>query len=64
MIASFRHPIAGDLRLVGNPIKLSEHPPRVDVPPPVLGEHTESILTRELQLTPDDVRDLRAQEVI
>jgi crotonobetainyl-CoA:carnitine CoA-transferase CaiB-like acyl-CoA transferase len=64
MIASLRHPVAGDIRLVGNPIKLSAHPPRADVPPPVLGEHTESILTRELGLTPDEVRDLRAQEVI
>jgi len=64
MIASFRHPNAGDIRVVGSPVKLSDTPPRVFAPPPLLGEHTESILISELGLTPDDVRELRAEDVI
>ena len=64
MIASLNHPIAGDIRLVGNPVKLSEHPPRVETPPPVLGEHTEAILVGELGLSADEVRELRAEEII
>ncbi|MBN43692.1 MAG: carnitine dehydratase [Alphaproteobacteria bacterium] len=33
----------GVLRVVGNPIKMSDHPPHY-APPPLLGEHTEEIL--------------------
>ena len=64
MIATMRHPKAGKIRVVGNPVRLSDTPPRVTAPPPVLGEHTESILTSELGFTPDDVRELRAEHVI
>ena len=64
MIASMRHPRAGEIRVVGNPVKLSETPPRVASPPPLLGEHTESILTSELGLTSDEMRELRAEDVI
>jgi crotonobetainyl-CoA:carnitine CoA-transferase CaiB-like acyl-CoA transferase len=38
------HPLAGDIKLVGNPIKMSLTPPRVASHPPLLGEHTESVL--------------------
>jgi crotonobetainyl-CoA:carnitine CoA-transferase CaiB-like acyl-CoA transferase len=64
MIASLNHPTAGDIRVVGNPVTLSEHPPRVETPPPVLGEHTEAILVGELGLSADEVRELRAEEII
>jgi len=33
----------GALRVVGNPIKMADHPPRYDLPPQ-LGEHTDEIL--------------------
>ena len=39
------HP-AGSVKLVANPIKLSKTPIRYDAPPPMLGEHTDSILAR------------------
>ena len=64
MITSIAHPVAGDIRVVGNPVKLSEHPPRVETPPPVLGEHTDAILRGELGLSADEMRELRAEEVI
>jgi crotonobetainyl-CoA:carnitine CoA-transferase CaiB-like acyl-CoA transferase len=64
MIASVHHPVAGDIRLVGNPIKLSDHPPRVELPPPVLGEHTEAILVGELGMSPDELRELRAEAIV
>jgi crotonobetainyl-CoA:carnitine CoA-transferase CaiB-like acyl-CoA transferase len=61
---SLTHPTAGRIRVVGNPVKLSEHPPRVATPPPVLGEHTESILVGELGLSADELRELRAAEIV
>ena len=64
MIATFEHAVAGTIRVVGSPIKLSEHPPQMAAPPPALGEHTDSILMHELGMSQDQVRDLRAQEVV
>jgi crotonobetainyl-CoA:carnitine CoA-transferase CaiB-like acyl-CoA transferase len=40
------HPRNPDLQLVGNPIKLSRTPVDYRAPPPMLGEHTESVLAR------------------
>ncbi len=39
-----QHPRMGKLRLVGSGVELSRTPPRIDIPPPVLGEHTNQIL--------------------
>jgi crotonobetainyl-CoA:carnitine CoA-transferase CaiB-like acyl-CoA transferase len=39
------HPKMGKMKLVGNAVDMSRTPPRIDRPPPVLGEHTEEILT-------------------
>lgn len=38
------HPRMGRLRLVGSGIELSRTPPRIENPPPVLGEHTSETL--------------------
>ena len=39
------HPKMGKMKLVGNAVDMSRTPPSIDRPPPVLGEHTEAILT-------------------
>ncbi len=39
------HPKMGKVKMVGNAVDLSRTPPRIDRPPPVLGEHTEEILS-------------------
>jgi crotonobetainyl-CoA:carnitine CoA-transferase CaiB-like acyl-CoA transferase len=44
-VVDIPHP-AGSVKLVANPIKLSKTPIRYDAPPPMLGEHTDSILAR------------------
>ena len=53
-----------DLRLVSSPLKLEKTPVRTDLPPPLLGQHTDAVL-REL-LGCDDARlaALRAQGAI
>lgn len=38
------HPKMGTMKLVGNAVDMSRTPPRIDQPPPMLGEHTEEIL--------------------
>jgi crotonobetainyl-CoA:carnitine CoA-transferase CaiB-like acyl-CoA transferase len=64
MIASMRHPAAGNLRLMGNPVKVSDTPSVEDTPAPLLGQHTEAILTKELGISPDEARELRRRGVV
>ena len=44
MIAEIRHPNGESYRAPGNPIRLSEAGPDVFQPPPLMGEHTASVL--------------------
>ncbi|ROR46557.1 CaiB/BaiF CoA transferase family protein [Kitasatospora cineracea] len=45
MITHLDHPTAGPIRTVGSPLRLSATPPRIRTAPPVLGQHTDEILT-------------------
>ena len=47
MIEEIDHPVAGRVRTLGFPLKMSETPPRVRRAPPLLGQHTDELL-REL----------------
>ena len=40
------HPTMGSTRLIGSAVNLSDTPPRFIRPAPLLGEHTDEILTR------------------
>ena len=44
MTVDVAHPLAGSMRLVASPMKLSATPVRHDRAPPLLGEHTEPVL--------------------
>ncbi|KWZ77396.1 III protein, CoA-transferase family [Heyndrickxia coagulans] len=46
MLIKMEHPIAGEIKLVASPLKLSETPVRYVQHPPMPGEHTEEILRR------------------
>jgi crotonobetainyl-CoA:carnitine CoA-transferase CaiB-like acyl-CoA transferase len=64
MIRSVPHPTAGQVRVLGVPIKLSETPGSVDHPPPRLGEHTTPVLQHLLGLGPDEIARLSGDGVI
>lgn len=44
MLIAMEHPARQDLKLVGNPLKLSRTPVAYQRPPPLLGEHTAEVL--------------------
>ena len=64
MVNAWQHPLAGTLNLVGSPIKLSATPVRTELPPPLLGEHTQEVLTSVLGWDDERITALRDQEVI
>jgi crotonobetainyl-CoA:carnitine CoA-transferase CaiB-like acyl-CoA transferase len=64
MTVDVPHPRVGALRVLGTPLKLSETPPSVRTPPPLLGEHTDAILTRDLGYTRHEIAALRNKGII
>jgi crotonobetainyl-CoA:carnitine CoA-transferase CaiB-like acyl-CoA transferase len=46
MLLKMEHPVAGEIKLVGSPLKLSKTPVQLKYHPPMPGEHTEEILDR------------------
>ena len=64
MVARVEHATIGALRLLGIPVKLSETPGAVRTAPPTLGQHTASVLERDLGMGRDAIDALRAQGVI
>jgi crotonobetainyl-CoA:carnitine CoA-transferase CaiB-like acyl-CoA transferase len=63
MIVDIPHPLIPDLRLLGLPIKLSETPGDVRMPPPLKGQHTEEVLI-DLGYNTADMAAFRARRVI
>lgn len=57
------HPKMGKMKLLGNAVDMSRTPPSIDRPPPMLGEHTEEILTG-LGFDRAAISDLHAKEAI
>jgi crotonobetainyl-CoA:carnitine CoA-transferase CaiB-like acyl-CoA transferase len=65
MVNEWQHPLSPTpVSLVASPIKLSATPVRTDLPPPLLGQHTASVLADWLGLGPDQVAALRDQGAI
>jgi crotonobetainyl-CoA:carnitine CoA-transferase CaiB-like acyl-CoA transferase len=44
MVREIDHPVAGRIRVVGPPVKLSETPAQVSRPSPLFGQHTAEVL--------------------
>ncbi len=64
MVAEVPHETIGTLRLGGVPIKYSETPASIRLPPPLLGQHTDEILTDVLGYSREQVEALREQGAI
>ena len=58
MMVETDHPVAGRVKNIGIPIKLSETPGRFQRPAPTLGQHTDEVLT-ELGCSDDEIDKLR-----
>ncbi len=58
-----KHPLAGMVRSLANPVQLSDTPVSYRTPPPMLGEHNAAIL-RDLGFTPEEISAFAEQGVI
>jgi formyl-CoA transferase len=58
------HPSAGRVQLVASPLRLSATPPRYDLPPPLLGQHTEAVLGELLGYDATRMAALRKQNIV
>ncbi|MCY1163467.1 MAG: CaiB/BaiF CoA-transferase family protein [Pseudomonadota bacterium] len=64
MVTHWQHPVKDDLRLVSSPIKLSATPVRADLPPPLLGQHTDEVLRSVLNYSDAKLSELKSTKVI
>jgi formyl-CoA transferase len=64
MVEVAEHPTIGALKMLGIPFKFSETTPNVRRAPPMLGQHTDEILSTELKLDAGEIARLRQDKVI
>lgn len=64
MLAEVQHPTIGSVKLVGNPVKMSATPPRIELAPPLLGQQTEQVLRVVLKMKEDEIAALLQKHVI
>ncbi len=58
MVVETEHAAYGRVKLTGFPVKLSDTPATVRMPPPIVGEHNEEVL-REFGYSDDEIRALQ-----
>jgi crotonobetainyl-CoA:carnitine CoA-transferase CaiB-like acyl-CoA transferase len=64
MVLEMAHSSGQSVKVVANPVKLSETPADYRIAPPLLGEHTDAVLTDRLGLDAGALAALRAKNVI
>lgn len=64
MVTTWQHPASGPVELVASPMKLSETPVRSELPPPLLGEHTQSVLRDLLKMDDAQLATLKSRNII
>lgn len=64
MVVETEHAVLGKIPIVNRAIKFPEDSQPVPTAPPVLGQHTDEILTNVLGLTPERIEQLRAAKVV
>ncbi len=63
MVLSMDHPVAGPIRMLANPMHLSQTPVTYRLAPPTLGQHSEEVL-QALGYTHEDIQRLRDAGVV
>jgi crotonobetainyl-CoA:carnitine CoA-transferase CaiB-like acyl-CoA transferase len=64
MVVETQHATLGAIPIVGRPIRFTDAEQPVPEAPPVLGQHTDSILAEVLDLSPERIAALRASGIV
>ncbi len=64
MVTQWEHPVRGTMELTASPMKLSATPVRSDLPPPLLGQHTDEVFRELLLIDSKSLDALRKQRII
>jgi formyl-CoA transferase len=64
MFVEIEHPIAGNMKITGSHIKLSETNSAIKTPAPLLGQHNEEILAEFLGYDSEKVKELKTGRII
>lgn len=62
-VQNMDHPKIGKVQTLGIPIKLSDSPGMIRLPPPTLGQHTEDVL-QELGYSRGEIKEMRTEGVV
>ena len=64
MFVDLEHPVAGKMKVTGNQLKFTNKKIEISRPAPLLGQHTEEILTEKLGMSHDDYEELMDEKAI
>ena len=64
LVRQLKHPLAGKVAMVANPVRFSATPVQYRYPPPMLGQHTTEILTNDLHYSPEEIAALSSDGAI
>ncbi len=64
MVVKMQHATGHEIQVIANPVKLSATPPDYRSPPPVLGEHSESVLGGLLGMSAAEIAALREKGIV
>jgi crotonobetainyl-CoA:carnitine CoA-transferase CaiB-like acyl-CoA transferase len=64
MVEEVEHPTAGTVKLAGIPVKFSATPASVRLPPPLLGQHCEAVLSSWLGMATEEIEELKRKNIL
>lgn len=64
MVQDFEHPACGPLKLISSPVKYSRTQPSIRSLPPLLGQHTDEILSEVLEMDDLEIKKLKDGNVV
>ena len=64
MVVEMAHGSGETVKVIANPVKLSATPPSYRSAPPMLGEHTEEVLTSVLKMSASDIATLKEKGIL
>ena len=64
VVREMAHGSGETVKVIANPVRLSETPPDYRIPPPLLGEHTDEVLRDRLGMEGAALAELRVKGVV